>query len=256
MYQPTALSSSSSRILLDPRLFAQIHLDHRLLGSHLQGCALHKTAGYVLEVLRLFTNESNQSLATTLINKLEHKAVLENISAHFQTLMGLAFKIDEIQQRVGVEGTSAKSLEDFQQKYITPFSDTIFEQLKREGNILIPGGWAGSDRYTPGHAMIYQFIKNEDNSYRFIIYNTGSGLQYHQPVSGAKDKYIPLMEYQIPAGTDVEEIKKFLTNLITPRIAPKLKLMYNSTDSSVDSSWEGKKIYNARRIYEEVIPNN
>ncbi len=352
------LLKDTKKIELDPRLFAHIHQDHRLLGSHLQGSQFNVTARYVLETLEHFSNnDTSGSITETLMDRTENKATLEKVIAQFQILMSIESEVDVAQKMVqgsyilhwGSEeqffGKSEKererervplvlldaqnkptklwiyqkgknriveikdypeellvfiaqnkdkkvdqyshynnttlwtghpvfkwltslwqtpllekphvgSLKAFQEKCIEPTAKSIFEKLEIQNNILMPGGWDGSDAGTPGHAMIYQFIKNPDGSYNFIVYNTGAGIKYHKTISKAKDKYVPLMAYNIPADTKPEEIKNFITHLLTPLIAPFLETMYKEVGYGSDPSWEAKKIYNEERVYKEIIQNN
>lgn len=329
-------SRSKKKVELDPKLFAHIHLDHRLIGSHLQGSTFSVTANYLLEALTYFSSkEGAESIASTL-NPAEVKEVLDLVIPQFETLVDAEEKVREARSKLAGEMSVHKITEEkyqehiakskgfyltpsiivdeneipkkliikkddeivmidpigdypqdlltcervwsrhpvakwlkekghnlefrsptvdtllnLQTKYIKPISESIIQQFEKQNGILIPGGWTGEPS---GHAMLYQFIKNPDGSYNFIVYNTGSGLKYHIQQSTVKDKFIPLMAYKIPNSVTPAELEAFITDLLTPQIAPALdKMNPERYGGSCEQNWEAKRIYNAKRVYKEVI---
>jgi len=65
-------------------------------------------------------------------------------------------------------------------------------QMKPGEQFMIPGGWLG--KRSPGHAMIYHFIKQRNGRYTMSIYNTGAGIPYHLR-SGSK--VLPLTKKEL-----------------------------------------------------------
>ncbi len=329
------VSRSKKKVELDPRLFAHIHLDHRLIGSHLQGTTFSVTANYLLEALTYFSSEAGaESIASTL-DPAEVKQTLDAVIPQFEALVDIEEKVREATSKLAGEMSVHKLTEkeyqdhiaqykrfyttpciivdenkipskliikkdnkivmidpigdypqdlltcenvwsghpvaewleekehklefrsptvdtllNLQKKYIKSVAESIVEKLNIQNKLLIPGGWASE----PGHAMLYQLIKNPDGSYNFIVYNTGDGSQYHVQQSSVKDKFIPLIAYKIPNSVTSAELEAFITDLLTPQIAPVLREMRPERYGGIcEQNWEVKRIYDAKRVYKEVI---
>ncbi len=81
----------------------------------------------------------------------------------------------------------------------TEIAEKVFD-LKSGQSYTMPGGWKGF----PGHTMLYEFIKNEDGTYDILIFNTGSGAEYHQiKVVENKEKICAIKRY---ANVTAEEL--------------------------------------------------
>lgn len=91
----------------------------------------------------------------------------------------------------------------------------IQESLKEVGKarVVLPGGWSGC----PGHAMLYEIVPKESGKCDFIIYNSGSGLEFlPRVVDNYKNKF-PI--YTVFENVEValfqnEEIQKVLSDFI------------------------------------------
>lgn len=91
------------------------------------------------------------------------------------------------------------------------------QSLSKGSGIIIPGGYISYDGN--GHAMIYEIIKKEENSFELIIYNTGDGLNYHEKASptlstGYKEKF----NYKAVYDLNQNQLDNFLTNAIRCQI--------------------------------------
>jgi hypothetical protein len=236
-----------SDINLDERLFAHIHLDHRLRGSHLQGNTFENTAGYILKSLQQMSHSDP---------KLQ--LPVEKIKNQFEKLMEYEKEIANAQKIVRVKFNEARSeiycrsIEELQQACMVNAADKIIYDLNNpvdSRTVLIPGGWISDRAGVPGHAMVYQFIKQPDGSYNFIVYNTGAGIQYHAVDSVIKDKRNPMKAFHIPSPVDPEKFKQLMLDLITPEIAPILRTMTVRHGRYSDPGWEKNKIWDEKKIY-------
>ena len=194
---------------LTPKIFAHLNLDSRLLGSHLQGSTFNETIGYILYAMRSILDQEQDQVLKEKLDKLTKK---------FQPLLNFEKEISNARNRVISFKEKIYSSEEIK-KDINPIAESVMTQLESKGNVLFPGGWSG----THGHAMMYQFQKQSDGSYRFIIYNTGAGLEYHLKQSDLKQKYTPLKAYQFSSPkteADKEQLQQFIGELLIPQIAP------------------------------------
>jgi len=86
-----------------------------------------------------------------------------------------------------------KSLQhDSFNRFYQNYRDEI-EKLDRSDILFFQGGWINKD--TPGHAIVYEIIKQPDGLFTFRIYNSGPGLQHHssQDLEG-KHHRLPFIE--------------------------------------------------------------
>jgi len=97
--------------------------------------------------------------------------------------------------------------------------------------LLLPGGWQGREI---GHAMLYEFTKNEKGELLFSIYNSGEGLQFHEKhTTRDKTHFFPVKTYKIPTPTNAAELHHLIAKLIapqTPQNKPKEQkdILYNA----------------------------
>lgn len=99
-------------------------------------------------------------------------------------------------------------------------------------SVLMPGGWKGKPT---GHAMAYEFKKDENGDLLFLIFNSGAGLEFHEPIlSTDKRRYRTVKSYKIPqANLNKKDLQYFISELVKPIIL------------------EGD--YNAKILYEQVF---
>ncbi len=106
--------------------------------------------------------------------------------------------------------------------------------------LLLPGGWLGR---TVGHAMIYEFTRNEQGELLFSIYNSGAGIRFHEKhTTRDKTHFFPVKTYKIPAKIDSNELHLLVARLITPQtlnnnpakqITYDAKVIYHSIEESM-----------------------
>lgn len=67
------------------------------------------------------------------------------------------------------------------------------KQMHSGDSLLIPGGWMGVTGDN-GHAMLYELIKEDTDTFTVKIYNTGGGLEFHpKVVAEAQTTYIQVL---------------------------------------------------------------
>lgn len=226
---------------MDESLFAHIHLDSSILGSILEGNVFSKTTAYILKTLELFSKKEFNLLS---LDKEKLKQVFNIVKGKFEDL-------SETDQLLNEFSDYSKrffecSLEEIEED-IVKTATTLADKLEKKKSLMIAGGWRGLPG-NPGHAMAYEFIKNEIGTYTFIVFNTGAGIDYHQGLGKFKEKYSPIKAFVIPKGVSAEEITHFIAKLIEPRIKPKINKI-----SDRDIDWTAAKSFNANRLYEENI---
>jgi hypothetical protein len=144
-------------------------------------------------------------------------------------------------------GTNAKkSIEG-----LTDFSKNLsleIQNMRPGTRKLLPGGWVG---HPTGHAMLYCIEKNTNNTYKFIIFNTGNGIEFHPPAIGIKEG-IPERRFQ--TFLTIAEITadkfnfQFIQALLEPQILPlidpclqyKSSYIYDNLLNSLKGKYENK----------------
>lgn len=229
---------------LTSSLFAHVHNDSRLKGTLLSGNTFNNTTTFMRKNLEFILNNktamdmNRQPNLFTTLKKLQEK---------FKSLIDYEKDISDI-----VEGSF--NTEDIATK--------IVKQLEGKGSVMFPGGWVGLEYLQEsGHAMCYQFVKNQDGSITFLIYNTGSGLLNHATKFGSKDKFYPVMAYQIPKITSdkpddsaldkKQELVHFISNLLDPMVLPKQRSIKDDFFDSETRILASQ--YSAERLYGEVF---
>jgi len=109
---------------------------------------------------------------------------------------------------------------------LTAFINTLTDQIIALPNptanatepgeqLLLPGGWQGREI---GHAMLYEFTKNEKGELLFSIYNSGAGIQFHEKhTTRDKTHFFPVKTYNIPTPTNAAELHHLIAKLIAPQ---------------------------------------
>lgn len=243
------------------RVFAHLHLDPRLAGSHLQGSNFSVTSRYILESLKTFAAE-NPELAV----KANIKRSIEKMELLFKDLVDNERLIEDVAHKFATNPpqvsysskSTAERVAELQKDHILPVAENIAHKLFLHKSIIFRTGWEGVPEFgVLGHVMVCQITETGDGSYELIIYNTGGGIpKYHNRESLVKDKYQPIIAYKLSA-TNSYAIPKIVTELITPCIAPALESLKD--DMSTDQAWPLQRIYNADRIYkiiEDAIQKN
>src|SRR5690606_30691508 len=110
-------------------------------------------------------------------------------------------------------------------------------------SVLMPGGWLGKSGRT-GNAVLYEFKKDKNGDYIFLVYNSGPGLEYHENVTSIdKEKFKTVKAYKFPATASEADINYFVSELVKPFTLP---IISNRAPNKTVS-------YNAKILYEEVF---
>jgi len=122
---------------------------------------------------------------------------------------------ENIAEAIYRESQKIKTSSDLDQAAKKIFDDNIkvsLSQMVSNDRMFIPGGF-------PGHAMMYEVLKESTDKYTLKIYNTGEGLQYHPYiVDGEKMQYQTYVRYE---GFTEHEIQDALIKLLILKIANK-----------------------------------
>lgn len=251
---------------LDDNLFAHIHFDHRITGTHLEGNYFKNTTACVKKMLNHLTSENHYSFPKETHERI--KAALLKVEKQFDSLTEMEAILEKFKNEMlevvkkgkkdSVEINKENSLhpikdgEEIEKNYILPVASAARKKLEEFGEVSIPGGWVSE---VGSHAMCYQFIRETEGpnkgSYTFLVYNTGDGIQYHQESTALHEKRTPIMAYRIPAtNNSLNNIEDYMKELIAPRIKP-FCLDVNDIEPT---DWKLERMYDAKRLYTEIIP--
>lgn len=272
---------------LNARLFAHIHLDHRLEGSHLQGATFAETTALTLKMLRYALNnpsifEQDPPLQITLglqkssfttkkmtaeILRKGIQETLETVEKQFNSLVyfeaELQNEIQALQRNTDrtysdIVKSSLKItqsiLENLRSKEIKSNESNDEESKADDKSVFFAGGWSGQPKTDkepglPGHGMAFHLIRKPDNSYVFIVFNSGAGIEHHIRSSQIYDKYRPVMAFKIPKTVPEESLKLFISNRLLPVIKPNL----NQVKGEPLEGFQENNKYNGNRIYEDIL---
>lgn len=215
-------------------LFAHIHNDPQLKGSHLEGYVVFKSSSYLLHVLNKVYKD--YSVSSSLREKIKNnKNELKNLSH-------IAKRISVISQELEPSSNKTEELQVLSQEIIDQY---LANPTK---SISMPGGWNG-DQINSGHAMIYQLKQSANGETHLIIYNTGAGIENHKTeISADNIKYSPAMAINL-GKTDAlnkKELEGLIQHLMTP-------LTQNSYEEMVDYNKKEYKPYNEDYLYQSII---
>ncbi len=229
---------------LNSKLFAHIHHDARLKGSHLQGEVFTRTVHYIQKMLQfiianpgIFSEEQQKEFSAAFL-KLEK--VLDTLTMNDASLQRTKKRLaDEIDvKKVDTE------IQNLASEILTRFKAKDCEE------ILIPGGWLNTKAQGPGgHGMVYKLMKKIDKEgkpyFVFLAYNTGAGIEHHLNFSGKEDHYIPVMAYELPGPptTEIDDIQNFVAGLLRPQITPKLQQFDSEPNWIVEQTFKATKVY-------------
>lgn len=246
----SAKNSGDPDLVLDLRLFANIHNDPNLQGTKyeiLQGADLERSIEYLCQLvdrlesgnLRLagFATEEQQRYVQNLIplrKQLLHTIkIVSKMKALYNTLSDLGKAKDKKAREA--DRLVEEAIHAFESEVIP----SIIKTLTEEGSILIPGGWAGlHDK--PGHAMLYE-LKMEGNKLILLVHNMGAGSQGHHISKRLADKtyYSSIKAYQL-------EISDLAS--LTAILPPLLKTLFKPRYEPVLSN----KAYNSDMVYDAI----
>ena len=118
--------------------------------------------------------------------------------------------------------------------------------LNASESIMMPGGWNGKPS---GHAIAYEFQKDAQGNLLFVLYNSGSGIEYHEKNISPKDnkeRYKTVKGYKIPKENVTElNLSYFITELVKPRIYPIIQGKIRKESREIN--------YTAEVVYNQVF---
>jgi hypothetical protein len=216
------------------QLFAHIHNDPQLKGSHLQGYVVLKSSSYLLHVLNKVSKD--YSASSSLREKIKNnKDELKNLSH-------IAKRISVISQVLEPSSKKTEELHVLSQEIIDQYLANPTKSFS------MPGGWNG-DQINSGHAMIYQLKQSANGETHLIIYNTGAGIENHKTeISADNIKYSPVMAINL-GKTDAlkkKELEGLIQHLLTP-------LTQNSYEEMIDYNKKENKPYDEDYLYQSII---
>lgn len=203
---------------IDASLFAHIENDSSLSGTYkLEGNRFGNTARYLKEYLerRGRLGQDVPAGYSTLLQDMNYLVHIEN------KIKNISLK-EPFSQVEAIAKEVTKDLLD----------------LPLGKKILLPGGWISAKS---GHAMVYEVIREKDG-YRFTVYNSGSGLQFHAKKSSQeKELYNPMKIWHFPSPKTPKEnteIQHFIGRLLASKV-------YHAQ----------KKRVNADILYHDILPS-
>lgn len=246
--RPSAVENETE---LNPSIFAHIHLDHRLEGSHLQGQTFFATTNYVQKMLK-YIQQHECGIAVDTRKKIAE--TLKTVEDEFAGLIAIdqavekaVEDLEKVHSRASSSGVYC-SMGDVNNQ-LHGIADIAIKKLMESGNVLIPGGWSGTSGKT-GHMMCYQLKRKEDGSYQFLIFNTGAGINFHLQNSKFKDKFRPIKAYDLPKEITPEDFKAFIANRVAGLVKPRLYGIHEYRNER--DEWNKIKEYDANRLYGET----
>lgn len=229
---------------LTPSLFAHLHNDSRLKGSHLQGNYVSNTALYIKKMIEFLENNPTR-ISSQRISSL--KKNLNPLKDKLTTLNILDTRITKLAAKIISQKDSADKKTN-EEKLRFELAEDILKAFnaRNSTSTIFPGGWTGAlDQM--GHAMTYQLIRQQDKVI-FLVGNTGAGISYHATKPSEKDKFYPVMAYEIPKPYDDKLLLQYISALLKPLTYP------NVVDNKSDPRDIIKATYNRERVYGEIIP--
>ena len=223
------------RVNVDAKLLAHVNNDAHLVGTeNLEGNTLGITIGFLNECIQE-TRENK-----TGFNITPWKEQFDQLSPKLEALGKLSESLTQLRDKIKSQN------DENREKSIREFSGESAEKITnlREGDsLMLPGGWIGEPH---GHAMLYEFRKDQEGNLFFIVHNDGAGIEYHAKVPDFdKDMYSPVKTYKIPKEQiSKEKIKFYVAELFKPNIESCLK----------DAKIKRNREYNQKRLYTEIFP--
>jgi hypothetical protein len=198
-------------MLIDLKLFAHIENDAHLSGTFgLEGNSYRVTMAYFEHFLDLLTKASQnqplegcsqESKAYLVACKATSPKEYEQITADMQ----LAIEVEERLSQI-------KPSEHSKQMELAVELQKRILNLKVGERCTLPGGWTNQ---TGGHALLYQFQVKEEGKIRFVVINSGAGLNYHFLKSKSKILYNPLKAWDFPKPSSDKTLNEFAIYLKT-----------------------------------------
>lgn len=236
---------------IDLKLLALINNDVFIKGTrNLEGAEFEKTITYLQHFLQ---DKKNASMLESIFNKAEDKQNLDLLAKRVASLSQANKELDDITKTLNQISASTPqhqkedAIELSINKKCQPLVSRIMDLTKpttsSPTSVLMPGGWSGLPGKS-GHAIIYEFKKDKNGNYIFLVYNSGAGLGFHENVTSAdKERYRTVKSYKIPSTATEAELNYFVSELVKPNALP---IVQGRDHSKIVE-------YDANILYEEVF---
>ncbi len=208
-------------VILDARLFGNIHNDPNFQGTNIQGDTMTRNVRYLNDLIHRIANGTTKIPGIAEVDQKKYAETLLPLKSKFNTILAIDDRIDSFLASKDSEYTynepERKALA--LKKMVEEINATILNELKSTGSVLIPGGWRGIGQM-PGHAMLYE-LKIEDGQLIFLVHNMGSGIEMHaQKKLADKTYYSSVRAFQCPWTGKFEDMPKNLVPVIESLIRP------------------------------------
>lgn len=213
-------------IMMDVSLYAHVNIDHRIAGNKLEGNQLGNSLRFAMDVTEFLMSEASP------YDIKEYQEKIERFAKAISKLYHLNKEFEAIKVRALVElRTKYDSQKNEEiQKILEEMYLKIEANYLRDQEVLFSGGWQSR---AGGHAMIHHMQEDKaTQDILFSVYNTGSGVNFHEAYEGNKYKRNPKFTFKIPKENK-SLVKEFIIEL--------LRAQYSSL-------WEGIE-QNAKNIY-------
>ncbi|MBS0290717.1 MAG: DUF3638 domain-containing protein [Proteobacteria bacterium] len=221
---------------LSLKLFSLINNDAHLTGArNLEGYDYEGTISSLNEFIH-DSIENKTQLPQELLKIINEEALITKLN----NMLTLEKEIKALNQKL--IPLSEEERDNAYLETATPIAKNILALQAGVNSVLFPGGWRGK----PGHAMVYEFKKNEAGDLLFLVYNSGSGLEHHQRAkTTGKERFHVIKAYQIPkADLSQENMAYFIAELTKPKTEYSLP----------DTTFTKNRRYDADRLYFEIFP--
>jgi Protein of unknown function (DUF3638) len=236
---------------LDPKLFSMINNDAWLINSSFQGGDLSITSlvfkNFIKDVIQqdLKINDNSIKNLYAVVDQIHTNSLLPKKVIKFGK--ELENDIEAKQSVANTEQAERQRLEEIK-NLASNFAQKIQNSINLGESCFIPGGFHK-------HAILYEFRKNINGKINLIVYNTGSGLEYHEDQTTYKhnifkQKRFPAYVYEFPCEQlSTNEFKEYLSILLKIDIASNWEKISN--DADVETA--AKKSY-AKDLYQHALP--
>lgn len=236
---------TATDVPISTRMHAQINIDHKLRGTHLEGSELNETLTYSASMLHrildrklLDISDPEKLTIQSLHFQLQGALELDKL-IHEALLKGFQLEKPTKNQSFAEEKEFNKKNNQEKKAIIVELSNKIWNKFKTNeskgiSEIAIPGGWRA---FPHGHAMLYKIKRLSNGDIEFSIFNSGAGSQFHPPKNTKRKKRSsPTLKCIIPKGQETSAIS-LIQNIMGPLLMP---------------IWD-KKNFEAHQLYKKIL---
>lgn len=202
--------------MITTELFAHIHNDPYLRGTKkLEGQLFTNTIHYMTEILQRLEHllPRDHALQPWLLPLSDSLFQLE------QDLLKQESLNQKLTQKKIHEAESHPAMQAYTQEWARKIMTLSSQDSSQPQDLLMAGGWSSAG--DEGHAMMYQFSRDDHGDVLFKIYNSGEGLTYHEKhQSEDKTRYAPIKVYRIPQKElNEKKLAGFIAELLKPNLS-------------------------------------